>query len=124
MTGWLYPTLAFLLALAGGPSAAQAQDPQAQDAQAVAAGHALALKVCAACHVVGPDQATPPQMNPPAPNFVEVAGRPNVTGPFLRDFLAKPHGGTRALSAMPGFLIPGPEADAVIAYLLSLKAKP
>ena len=70
------------------------------------------------------DQAEPPQMKPPAPNFTEIARRPYVTEPFLRDFLMKPHGEARALSAMPGFLIPGPQADAVIAYLLSLEPGP
>jgi mono/diheme cytochrome c family protein len=105
------------LLMAGGQASAQ-------EAQAVAEGHAIALKVCAICHVIGPDQAEPPQMKPPAPDFTEIAQRPNVTEPFLRDFLMKPHGEGRALSAMPGFLIPGPQADAVIAYLLSLKPRP
>jgi hypothetical protein len=62
-------------------------------------------------------------MRPPAPNFAEIAARPNVTEAFLRDFLTKPHGEARGLGAMPGFLMPGHQADAVIAYLLSLNAR-
>jgi hypothetical protein len=93
-----------------------------QEAQTVADGHAVALKVWAACHVAAPDQTVPPTMKPPAPDFAEIAKRPNVTEAFLRDFLMHPHGEARAMSAMPGFLVPGREADAVIAYLLSLKA--
>jgi hypothetical protein len=46
-----------------------------------------------------------------------------VTEAVLRDFLTKPHGETRGLSAMPGFLMPGYQVDAVIAYLLSLDAR-
>ena len=38
-----------------------------------------------------------------------------MTEPFLRDFLLKPHGEARAMSAMPGFLMPSYQADAVIA---------
>lgn len=92
-----------------------------QDAQKVAEGRQIALKVCAICHVVADDQAVPPTMKPPAPKFAEIAARPNVTETFLRDFLFKPHGEARALSAMPGFLMPSYQAEAVIAYLLSLK---
>jgi mono/diheme cytochrome c family protein len=90
-------------------------------AQEVAQGRAIALNVCAACHVAAEDQAEAPQLKPPAPPFAEIAGRPDVTEAFLRDFLMKPHGQTRSLSAMPGFLVPGPQADAVIAYLMSLR---
>jgi mono/diheme cytochrome c family protein len=101
---------------------AAARPALGQEAQTIADGHQIALKVCAACHVVAVDQAQPPTMKPPAPPFAEIAARPNVTEAFLRDFLMHPHGEARATSAMPGFLVPGYEADAVIAYLLSLKA--
>lgn len=94
-----------------------------QEAKAVAEGRDVALKVCAMCHVVAEDQAQPPTMNPPAPKFAEIAARPNVTEAFLRDFLMKPHGEARAMSAMPAFLMPSRQADAVIAYLMSLRAK-
>jgi mono/diheme cytochrome c family protein len=111
--------IAFLPFLfAGFPSA------RAQEAQEVAEGHAIALKVCAICHVVAEDQTQAPEMKPPAPRFSEIAARPNVTEAFLRDFLMKPHGGARRLSAMPGFLTPGPQVDAAIAYLMSLKPRP
>ncbi len=63
-------------------------------------------------------------MKPPAPSFAEIAARPNVTEAYLRDFLTKPHGEARSVSAMPGFLMPSRQADAVIAYLMSLKPKP
>ena len=94
-----------------------------QEAQKIADGRQIALKICAICHVVTEDQAVPPTMKPPAPPFAEIAARPNVNEAFLRDFLLKPHGEARAMSAMPGFLMPSTQADAVIAYLMSLKAR-
>ena len=95
----------------------------AQQARSPGEGRAIALKVCAACHVVAKDQAQAPTRNPPAPSFAEIAARPNVTEAFLHDFLTKPHGEARSLSAMPGFLMPSHQADAVIAYLISLQGK-
>ena len=89
----------------------------------IADGREIALKVCAICHVVADDQAVPPTLKPPAPSFVDIAARPDVTEAFLRDFLTKPHGQARAMSTMPGFLMPSYQADAAIAYLMSLKPK-
>jgi mono/diheme cytochrome c family protein len=93
-------------------------------AQTLADGRENALKVCASCHVVVAHQVQPPTLKPPAAPFAEIAARPNVTEAFLRDFLAKPHGEARSVSAMPGFLMPSRQADAIIAYLVSLKPKP
>jgi mono/diheme cytochrome c family protein len=89
----------------------------------IAHGRAFALRLCAICHVVADDQAVPPTLSPPAPSFTEIAARSNVTEGFLREFLTKPHGQARALSTMPGFLMPSYQADAAIAYLMSLKPK-
>ncbi len=89
----------------------------------IAEGRALALRVCAACHVVADDQIVAPTLKPPAPPFAEIAARPNVTEAFLRDFLTRPHGAARTSRAMPGFLMPSSQADAAIAYLMSLKPK-
>ena len=111
------PALALALAFAGAASAI------GEESRLVADGREVALKVCAICHVVAEDQARSPTMTPPAPNFAEIAARPNVTEAFLRDFLTKPHGEARGLSAMPGFRMPGYQADAVITYLLSLNAR-
>jgi mono/diheme cytochrome c family protein len=100
---------------------AAARPALGQEAQTIADGHQIALKVCAACHVAAADQTVPPTMKPPAPPFAEIAARPDVTEASLRDFLIHPHGEARATSAMPGFLMPSHQADAVIAYLMSLK---
>src|SRR5579863_460782 len=89
----------------------------------IAEGRAVALRVCAVCHVVADDQAVAPTLNPPAPRFAEIAARPNVTVAFLRDFLTRPHGAARTSTAMPGFLMPSSQTDAAIAYLMSLKSE-
>jgi mono/diheme cytochrome c family protein len=93
-----------------------------EEAGAVAGGRAIALKICANCHLAVEDQPQAPTLKPPATSFAEIAARPNMTKKFLRDFLMKPHGEARSASAMPAFLMPSREADAVIAYLMSLKA--
>ena len=114
LTAW---ALAFALR---GIVPAGAQTP----AGTVGDGREITLKLCASCHVAVSDQVQPPTLKPPAAPFAEIAARPNVTEAFLREFLAKPHGEARSLSAMPGFLMPSRQADAIIAYLMSLKAKP
>ena len=112
------PALALAIALPGIVPAG-AQTP----AGTVADGREITLKLCASCHVAVSDQVQPPTLKPPAPSFAEIAARPNVTEAFLRDVLAKPHGEARSLSAMPGFLMPSRQADAIIAYLMSLRAR-
>jgi mono/diheme cytochrome c family protein len=83
----------------------------------------LALEVCANCHVVSADQGRAPILNPPAPAFVEIAGRPEVTEASLRKFLSEPHGETHRNSAMPAFLLSASQVEGVVAYLLSRKPK-
>ena len=89
----------------------------------VAAGRKLALDVCASCHVVAPDQARAPLLNPPAPSFAEIAARPDVSEASLRRFLAEPHGDPRRMSAMPAFLLPPSQVEAAVAYLLGLRPR-
>ncbi len=85
-----------------------------QEAQKVADGREIALKVCAICHVVTEDQAVPPTMKPPAPRFAEIAARPSVNEAFLRDFLLKPHGEARERHARhPDAELPGRRGDRV-----------
>ena len=94
-----------------------------QEAGTAAAGRELALEVCATCHVVSADQARAPVLKPPAPAFSEIATRPDLTEVSVRRFLAEAHGQARRNSAMPAFLLPGSQIDAVVAYVLSLKPK-
>jgi mono/diheme cytochrome c family protein len=115
MTRPLLAALALALPLAGVIPAL------GQEAGAAAAGRKLALKVCASCHVVSADQARAPVLKPPAPSFSQIAARPDLTEASVRGFLAEAHGHARRNSAMPAFLLPGSQIDAVVAYFLSLK---
>jgi len=83
----------------------------------IAAGHDFALRVCAACHVVAPDQSFAPIFDPPAPSFVPLAGRPDINDAFLRKFLSSPHGNRGAMGRMPNPQL----LDYQIAYFMSLK---
>ena len=80
--------------------------------EAVAAGQKLAQKYCADCHVI---ESTPkPAWNDPPP-FQTTANRPDVTAASLAAHIRKPHGNL-ATNARPRA-----EADALAAYVLSLR---
>ena len=89
----------------------------------VSHGRNTALELCAVCHIVEPGQALAPSLQPPAPSFAEIAAKLDVTAESLRKFLLEPHGRARLDSAMPPFLLPRPEVDSVVAYILSLKTR-
>ncbi len=113
MTRSIPCALALALALTGAAAAS---------GQEVDAGRKLALEVCANCHVV-PGEARSPVLNPPAPSFVEIAGKPGASAASLSAFLAEPHGNQRRTSGMPPFLLPPSVVEAVVAYLLTLNPK-
>ena len=117
MKSSFFSALALALAFAGVVPAC------GQEARDVAAGRKLALDVCASCHVVAPDQARAPVLDPPAPSFAAIAAKPDATEASLRRFLAEPHGDPRRSSKMSAFLLPPSQVDAAVAYLLSLKPK-
>ncbi|ARN83812.1 hypothetical protein B1812_19385 [Methylocystis bryophila] len=98
--------------------AAHAQPTQADP---IAAGRDIALKICANCHVVASDQETPPLLKPPAPSFAEIAAKPETTEASLRDFLANAHGGARRSSKMPAFMLGEFQIAPLVAYLQSLR---
>lgn len=90
----------------------------------VAAGHAFALAVCAACHVVGKDQTEAPILRPPAPSFESIAQGSALSEAGLHHFLTL-HGQMIGRSGhMPNPQLADYQIDEVIAYILSLKAKP
>jgi mono/diheme cytochrome c family protein len=63
------------MVLAGVASHAAAAD----DADKVANGHQLALEICSACHIAGPDQKTPPILTQPPPSLEALANKPGAT---------------------------------------------
>ena len=108
-------SLLVTLAASGVASAGEAKrDP-------VAAGHDFALKVCAACHVVGPDQKSPPILKPPAPSFASIAKSSTTSQESLRKLLSSPHGNLGKKGKMPNPMLADYQIDEVIAYLLDLQ---
>jgi cytochrome c2 len=87
----------------------------------ISAGRVFAEKVCAACHVVAEDQRFAPILKPPAPSFLDIARRPDLSEASLRQFLRAPHGDKGKNSKMPNALLAQYQIDEVVAYLLSLK---
>jgi mono/diheme cytochrome c family protein len=86
----------------------------------LASGRQIATAQCGSCHRVQPMQffdkgdPSPADKNGP-PSFQSVADMPSTTGLALNVFLHSNH------KNMPNIMLSGPEADDVIAYILSLK---
>jgi mono/diheme cytochrome c family protein len=90
----------------------------------VQAGRALALLVCAGCHVVAPDQPFKPvyQGPPNPPDFKEIANEPGVTAESLRHHLETLPAVAR--NSMPNLLLSDDQLRDVAAYVISLRAQP
>ncbi len=96
---------------------------QAQEAKSnlFAAGHDLAVQVCAACHFVENEQKSAPIMKPPAPSFSAIAQRNDQSEASLRKFLSTLHRNIGRNSKMPNWLLADFQIDEIVAYILSLK---
>lgn len=80
-------------------------------ADQVAAGRDFSQRWCTGCHVVGPDTAG----GTVGPSFMEIAAKPGETGQTLSRWMVDPH------PPMPDLDVTPEDADAVAAYILSLK---
>lgn len=96
--------LAVLLASATGVLAQPRPDP--------AAGRAIALRWCSACHLATPDQRTATAGVPP---FAEIARRHAGATGMLEGFLADPH------PPMPDLSLTRQEIRDLVAYIGSLR---
>ena len=102
-----------------GAFAGPMQDPPSEgDPQA---GKELALKLCSSCHVVSPDQASAPALQPPALAFQFIANRRDLGSQSLRDFLAKTHSNIRSPLGMPNLNLTDEQAADVASYILALR---
>ncbi len=99
--------LLIALLLTAAPAVAQTSygDPEA--------GLKLALRDCAACHVVAGRQAGPVPVG--VPPFAAIAHMPSTTSLSLRAFLQTPH------PPMPDLALTRSEMEDVISYILSLR---
>jgi mono/diheme cytochrome c family protein len=114
-------TASLLLALTLACGAASPARAQEGESELVASGHDFALKVCAACHVVAKDQASP-ILKPPAPSFLAIVRHGGVSEASLRKLLSTPHGNLGRSAKMPNPQLADFQIDKVVAYLLSLKS--
>lgn len=95
------------------PAVVMSAQALAQDVGAdIAAGHHIADQWCSACHKI--DAASTGGL---APAFPEVANLPSTTALSLTVFLRTSH------TKMPNVQLTQAQADAVVAYILSLKGK-
>jgi mono/diheme cytochrome c family protein len=95
------------LLLAAPPAFAQTSygDPQA--------GLKVALRDCAACHIVAGRQAGPAPVG--VPPFATIARMPSTTALSLRAYLQTPH------PPMPDLALTRTEMEDVVSYILSLR---
>jgi mono/diheme cytochrome c family protein len=89
----------------------------------VSAGKSLALHICAACHVVSPDQRFRPTLLHPAPDFVAIARMPSATTGSLKLFIGSRHDDFADMKKMPDQSLLDDQLDNVVAYIMSLKPK-
>ena len=84
-------------------------------------GQHLAILLCTACHITARDQPYEPTLDPPAPSFKSIAGRPDVNAESLQYFLATTHQGLDNPKGMPNPGLADFQVKAIVAYLLSLR---
>jgi len=112
-----------MAAVLGALASALAQSARAEEpsgADDISAGRALSLKVCAACHVVSPDQEMAPFLRPPAPTFRAIANRPGMTAESVRHFLSGTHRGPAEPGKMPNPSLTEDQVRQTAAFLMSL----
>lgn len=108
--------------LAAGALQAMAQSPTKAD---VRAGEALALGICSTCHVVAPNQTTPPAFKEATKSFQDIANDPATTAAKVRRFITTTHWDYQSVPmTMPDPNLLDDEADQVSAYILSLRSGP
>ena len=92
------------------------------DDVSVQRGGSLANKICSACHVIGADQEFSPILRDYGPDFREIAGRKDLSAESLRAFLRTTHIRAHAPYKMPNLLLTDEQMDALVDYILSLRA--
>jgi mono/diheme cytochrome c family protein len=94
---------------------------QSKSTDPVDVGRDFALQVCSACHVVGPTQHFAPILSQPAPSFVSIARRPQVTADTLKQFISSRHEDIVEPDKMPNQSLIDSQLTNVVAYIVSLK---
>ena len=113
--------VAVVAAIIGLVSASTAVDAEEPAKGSIDAGRAVALKICAACHVVSPIQQFEPILRPAAPGFRAIANRPRTTSTSLRTFLSTTHQTVRNPDHMPNPQLSDDQITDVVSYILILR---
>jgi len=114
---WLLHGLLMALSFLMGAPVAWCGEPSA-----VERGKGIAEKVCSACHVVEVNQEFPPILDPPAPNFIDIANRPDADAAKIRHFVSTTHWDTKTLPMkMPNPMLLDTQTADVARYLMSLR---
>src|SRR5687767_8684421 len=82
----------------------------AQEVGSPARGHAVAARLCAACHAVGAAQTVSPRLN--APPFTAIANTSGMTAMALSAALQTSH------RTMPNLILEPADFSDVVAYIL------
>jgi hypothetical protein len=90
----------------------------------IAQGRYFATLACRPCHIVSPDQKSPPILQKPGPTFSAIANNSATTAETLRVFLSTNHAAIGPAERMPNPRLLDYQIDEVIAYILSLRKTP
>jgi mono/diheme cytochrome c family protein len=111
--------LAFLALIASAactPETKPSPPSPAARAQSAAKGLTIVEKWCAECHRVKAEQRAVARASMGAPDFADIAARPEVNGAYLARFMEVQH------LPMTTFRLYSDEKADVVAYMLSLKS--
>jgi mono/diheme cytochrome c family protein len=86
-------------------------------------GHALAITVCAICHVAASDQPLKPILKPPAPSFASIVRRKTFDAESLVRFMTTTHRGLDNPKGMPNPELMDFQIKEIVAYFLSLQGQ-
>ncbi len=85
-------------------------------------GRALALSVCAPCHVVSPGQPPEgPLLKNPGPSFDQIANSDTADADSLKVFLASPHASVGPEGRMANPRLADYQIERLVAYIMSLR---
>jgi len=84
-------------------------------------GQQIAMQVCVSCHVVVPDQAVKPVVQPAAPSFQAILAIPGMNAGFVTEHLLHTHYTIRTDKGMRNPELTEEQATAVADYVMSLK---
>ncbi len=87
-------------------------------------GHRLALLICSACHIAGPDQNGLPILRPPAVSFQSLAQKEGANYDQIREFMLTTHQDVTHPKEMPNPMLMEQEASDIAAYIISLRRRP